>query len=321
MSDADEYERWLEERRLWMAQELGIGGWILDATWGSLMKLGLPYELFTGGDNAESRQEILKEAKDYLKRLRDEEVVAAAPSGRDREREREAAREIEIVLDGYTRQRGEVMAELAAARPDVRAFRRRHLQDRLLSDEEADSFLRTDRALRKKNAAQRALQRLGEDLERAYGWRARRARRFVLTGRAPAPVYVAVATGEGDPPLSPPKARITVEADAWVDAREVEHAFRAVQRQLLSGSGRKRPDRTLEVVRFVAHEMREHGWLEHHLDLKESWSELRRRWNQEHQEWKYKEPRLLRQTFERFMRPKKDVRRPKWPRRRAAGGE
>lgn len=261
---------------------------------------------------------------------------AAVGSGRGREK-REAPEEIQLALDPYTRRHGEVLADLAAARLDVRAFRRRHLQDRLLSDEEANTFLCG------RDEAQRRLRRLSEDLERAYGWRSRRARRFVLTGNAPAPVYVAVATGSGQPDpvpisaegarqylaliatpgmlgvpapiytegellhLAPPKARITVEADAWVDAEEIARAFRATQRQLLGGSPRKRPERTLELVRFVAWQIREHG-------ERPSWRNLRVRWNQKYPEWKYKYPRTLRETFVRFVRPK-GIRRPKWSRR------
>lgn len=242
---------------------------------------------------------------------------ASVGSGRGRER-REVSQEIKPTLDPYTLRHGEVLAELTAARLDVRTFRRRYLQDRLLSEKEADAFLRGQ------GEAQRRLRRLSEDLERAYGWRSRRARRFVLTGRAPAPVYVAVATGGPPEPvaisadgatehLAPPKARITVEADAWVDAEEIARVFRAAQRQLLGGSPRKRPARTLELVRFVARQIREHG-------ERPSWEDLRKRWKQEYPEWDYEYRQALGETFVRFVRPKRGIRRPKW-RRRVASGE
>jgi len=50
--------------------------------------------------------------------------------------------EITVELDTYTRRRGELFAELAELRPDVRSFRQKtYLRDPLLTDEEAATFL------------------------------------------------------------------------------------------------------------------------------------------------------------------------------------
>jgi hypothetical protein len=287
-----------------LARRLGLEG-IPDAVADELPELEMR-QAYYGGEEEWGELEV--EARRLL-RLYHRARGATVGSGRGRQKG-EAPREIEIALDPYTLRHGEVLAELAAARLDVRTFRRKYLPDGLLSEDEYAAFERG------KGDAQSRLRRLSEDLARAYGWRTRQARRFVVTGRAPAPVYVSVATGStppvavgiqdgSDQRLAPPKARVTVEADAWVDAGEVARAFRAAQRQLLGGSARKRPDRALELVRFVARQIREHG-------KRPSWEELRVRWNRERPEWKYANRQGVSNTFERFVRPERGIQRPKW---------
>jgi hypothetical protein len=53
---------------------------------------------------------------------------------------RGSTEEITVELDPYTRRRGELFAELAELRPDVRSLRLSYLRDSLPTDEEAANF-------------------------------------------------------------------------------------------------------------------------------------------------------------------------------------
>jgi len=264
-----------------------------DDVWGHVDLL--IYDAITG--DSDDWERLKDAARTY--RSRQPEIEDDQEQQED-SKQRRTVEEISVELDDHTRLRGEVVAELAAARPGVQSFRKRHLQGRLLSNREADSFLHTDRDTRQRNAAQRALRRLGEDLERAYGWDARRARRFVLTGRSPAPVRLSVAAGGG-------KARIRIDAEPWVATEEVARVYRVAQRQLLGGDTRKIPVHRLEAFRFVRRHTQQDG-------SRPSWAKLKELWNEQHPEHSYKERNGLLQAFtqvsERLMRPK--YRRPQW---------
>jgi hypothetical protein len=246
--------------------------------------------------------------------------AGAAKTGRGKEL-RGTPQEIMVELDGDTNRRGEVFSEVAVAlaeqRPDVRRFRRSYLRDGLLTTEEADAFLDgrdTGRStLDRRITAQGTLRWRARTLSLFYGWRARDAAHFVLTGNEPVyrPVRVAVAHTDSTRPFIPNTPRIVITSDVWVDAREVARVFRDAQRQLLGGDNRKVPDRVLEVARFVARRIREQ-------DGKETWNEWWREWNEEHpvkypKGWRYSAPHGFKQAFERFVHPKN--RRPKWKRR------
>lgn len=236
--------------------------------------------------------------------------AGAAKTGRGKEL-RGSAQEIAVELDPYTRHRGKVFSEVAVAlaeqRRDVRNLRWR-LRSYPLSHDEADDFLTQQGKIRWK------LDRLAATLARFYGWRERDVALFILTGEEPVyrPLRVQVAFGDSSRPHVPNTARVVIEADTWVDAKEVVKAYRAAQRQLLGGGdNRKVQDQVLEVARFVARRLREHGG-------KESWNEWWREWNEKHPEkypkgWRYSAPHGFKQAFERFVHPK--YRRPKWKRR------
>ncbi len=219
--------------------------------------------------------------------------------------------------------RAEAFSELAVAlaenHPDIKQFRRKHLGDRLLTDDEARTLLDRQGGPYGTGWILKELRKLAEKLVLTYRWREGDAIWFVLTGYKPpvTPLDVSVSINQTSrfpgwpkrriPGSSPPRyiaavprpadyhpstARITVIADAWVDAREVERVFRETQRQILGGDAKPVKERTLEVVEFVAQRMREHP--------QESWEECNRAWNHAHPEWRYDSYRGLRQAFKRF---------------------
>jgi hypothetical protein len=258
--------------------------------------------------------------------------TGAAMTGRGKEL-RGSTEEIAVGLDPYTRRRGELFAELAELRPDVRSFRRSYLRDPLLTDEEAADFLLgryTGRLLTTEEAdaflaerktgrsildgstmARSRLGRLAGRLARYYSWRERAAARFVLTGRPPELLSVAVGFGESIRDYVPNTASIVITAEVRVSVEEVAEAYKAAQHQILGGDNRKVKDQVLEVARFVARRIREH-------DGKESWNEWWGEWNEKHPEkypkgWRYSAPHGFKQAFERFVHP--EYNRPKWKRR------
>jgi hypothetical protein len=267
--DAADYERERHECRRALARRLRWEN-VPDDVWGHVDGLGLVYLAITGGD--EEWEQLETAARTYRSGRPD-----ASADGQRRQADRKHRRdteEIEVELDGYTRLRNEVVAEMAAARPDVRAFRNRFLNGRLLSDQEADEFLWAD------GIAHRRLKRLARELARSYRWPGRPtqperpAQKFVLTGRPPAPVYLSVAFGGG-------KAQIWIGAEPWVGAKEVAAAYRAAQQHLSGGVKHRIPAHHLELFQFVRRHTRQDG-------SRPKWEELRKLWNEEHPERPYK---------------------------------
>jgi len=223
--------------------------------------------------------------------------------------------------------RAEVLAEVAATLCDnhleVQRFRRKYLPGRLLTDEEASSFLNerggpqgTNKAVRrtarnpkwtlrldaKRYATpsdMRGLLGLSNKLSKAYGWSEGDALWFVLTGYIPPirPLTVELYINTSNWPsgdYEPFIPRITVTAHAWVQANEVEKAFRDAQRQLFGGDAPpQKNERRLEVVKFVVRRMRERP--------RESWEERRKAWNRRSPKgWRYSTYNAFRQVYERF---------------------
>ena len=220
----------------------------------------------------------------------------------------------------------EVLATIGDNHPEVQRFRRKYLHGRLLTDEEARSFLDdrgspqgTGKAVRKTAPnpkwslhpqakrystpiEMRELIGLGDKLRKTYRWREGDGLWFVLTGYVPPirPLEVEMFVHASTGPYrcyNPITARITVTAPACVNPEEVEGAFGDAQRQLLRGDPPPptRGDDTLEVVKFVARRMRERQ--------EETWDE---RWKA----WKRTNPTRLaygsynafRQVYDRFMK-------------------
>jgi hypothetical protein len=232
--------------------------------------------------------------------------------------------EIDVKPSEQASKRAQAFSEMAAAlaenHPDIRTFRRQYLGNRLLTDDETRAFLDRYDGPDGPNWIMRKLRKLAKRLAVTYRWREGDAIWFVLTGHAPLvrPLEVSVVVSQtsrypGTPrklirDSSPPRyyaadprtadyypstAPITITADVWVDAKEVERVFRETQRHILGGDARPSRERTLEVVKFVARRMR---------DCKgETWEERWKAWNRTCQEgWRYNDYRGFRQTFERF---------------------
>jgi hypothetical protein len=154
----------------------------------------------------------------------------------------------------------------------------------------------------------RELLGLADKLSKTYGWRKGDALWFVLTAYIPpvrrleVEMFIHTSTGPSRY-YNPITARITVTAPAWVNPEEVEGAFGDAQRQLLRGDPPPptRDERTLEVVKFVARRMREHG--------EETWETRWKAWKRTCPEgWGYNSYNAFRQAYERFMMRVPEVR-------------
>lgn len=246
------------------------------------------------------------------------------PPGRG---EREVPKEIAVEPDEDTLRRAQAFSEVAAVladnHPQVGRYRRMHLQGRRLTDDEARTLLDRQGGPGGTGIKLKKLLKLAGKLSKTYRWREGDAAWFVLTGQTPPirPLEVRASVSIPSkhpgrpqtliPDSSPPRymaevpkpsdyhpstARITVTADAWVNAKEVERAFREAQTQVLAGGDAvgRMSERSLEVIRFVARNTREH-------DSRPPWTLLWESWNREHPQWRYVSYRGLRQAYERFI--------------------
>jgi hypothetical protein len=319
--DASSYRQKMKECREWLAAKLGYED-VPDDVWGYLEKREVSYDAIDF-DLEVDWQELEREARDYMRTKRDESAVYAAPPGRSGERE--APREIAVEISESSSKRAEAFSEvaatLAANNPYAKRFRRSRLRGRLLNDQEARAFMDEQGGPYGTGTALIRLHNLAQRLTKTFNWEQGDAAWFVLTGRAPLVRPLGVKVSVNNTPMHaqrqvikrasrnrpahnlPAKrvrdyhastARISVTADAWLDAGEVEQVFREVQRQVLGGDAKRRDERTLEVAKFVARRMREYG--------EETWRERWEAWNRKcTKEWHYKSYRGLRQTFERFV--------------------
>jgi hypothetical protein len=324
--DAAEYEQELEKCRVRLAEKLEIDD-IPNDVLGHLIKLGLPYNVIIGGGD-EAWDELVGEAKAYMKELREQDETYVPPPGRGKNRG--APDEVTVNPSENVMERAEALAEVFATmcedHPKVQRFRRMYLHGRLLTDEEARSFLDerggpqgTGKAVRKTSPnpkwalhpqakrhsipiEMRELLGLADKLSKTYGWREGDALWFVLTGHVPPvrPLEVEMFVHTSTGPYryyNPIMARITVTAPAWVNPEEVEGAFGDAQRQLLRGDPPPptRGDRTLEVVKFVARRMRERNG--------ETWEERWKAWNRTcRRDWRYSSYNGFRHAYDRFMK-------------------
>ena len=264
-------------------------------------------------NDEESWNELEEETRRLLRVYCSGSAAPVAPPNRE---ERGAPQEIEVELSEYSRKRAQAFSEVAAAlaenHPKVKWFRRRYLRGRLLTNNEAAAFIENQGGLYGTGRSLKKLRKLADKLARTYHWREGDAMWFVLSGHAPPvrPVKARVAVSESINDYHPNTAEIWLTADAWVDAKEVEQAFRKAQRSILGGDARPLPDRTLEAVKFVARRMREHG--------KETWRERWKAWNSTcprcpdgpacpgypkcQKDWRYSSYNGFRQVFKRFIR-------------------
>jgi hypothetical protein len=307
-------EQALWECQMWLAEQLEVEE-VPDDLWGQLMKLGLPLDMIVH-DDEESRQELVAAAKTYGKNPRGSS--AGLRSGRNEGSE--ASSEIAVKPSKNALRRAEGFAEIAAVladnHPRVKRFRRMNLRNRLLTDEEARDFM--DQVCggplpvrHGMKPIARRLWKLAERLSRTYLWREEDAVWFLLTGHAPSvrPLEIRgyitppqhMAIGRIPWEYHPQTARITITTDAWLNVKEVARAFRDIQIQILDGSDAAgpTPERTLEVVRFVARRMRERG-VENFGEV--DWGIYWRAWKKVCPEgWEYSNEDNFKQTFERFI--------------------
>jgi hypothetical protein len=322
--EALEYEQELQRCRETLAAELDVED-VPDDVWGYVMKLLLPYEAITGSD-AESWQVLVDKARDYMQdsQERIETYIPSVGRGADRETPDQVALHPSEDATKKAEALTEVFATLAENHPEVDRFRRSYLPGWPLTDEQAREFLSvrggpkgTDKAVLRsapnpKWALHPAAKRystptdmrellgLASKLSNAYGWQEGDALWFVLTGYIPPlrPLEVEMLIHMSTGPsryYSPITARITVTAQAWVQADEVASAFRDAQRQLLRSDAppTARDERTLEVVKFVARRMRKYEG--------ETWSKRWKAWNRTcSKRWRYSDYRGFQQVYERF---------------------
>ena len=272
--DAADYEVELERCRTELATRLGTDE-TPDAVWGYVIKLGLPFHAILEGSDP-AWQELVKEARVRLKDLREELGTVAAPPERAR---RDVPEKVLVELSEYSRQRGQVLSEVAAAlaklNPRVRSFRERFLggPEQTVSVAEASEMLH-DTDLRGRTNSISGL------VGRQYAWQHGDTLWFLLTGHAPpieplsANVYLPLKSGHDrlsllDYPLN--TARIVLTAHVWVPAKEFERLFRNVQRQMVGGDNKATRKHVLSMAQFVAREIIEHG--------QESWQKRWERWS------------------------------------------
>jgi hypothetical protein len=173
---------------MWLAEQLEVED-VADDVWGHLMKLGLPIDVIVQGDD-ESRQQLVAAAEDYGKNPRG----GSGGLSYNRSRGSEAPPEIAVKPSNNASRRAEAFAEVAAVladnHPHVKRFRRMHLRNRLLTDEEAHDFLdqRCGGPLPVRHDIKpvaRKLWKLAERLSKTYLWREEDGVWFTLTGYAP----------------------------------------------------------------------------------------------------------------------------------------
>ncbi len=292
-----------EEVAKWLKRQLGVRQAVFDEIWQLLEKRRWVSDLARGECGAE---DVLRAAQDIRE---DHERIASvtdgiaaqlSPPGREG---REVREEVSVQLDDYSHKRAQVFSQLAATladtHPGVREFRGRFLgaENVRLTQERASQFLYEEDVSERQKIALDELSRLARRLSGAYRWREDAAKWFVLTGDAPyvQPLSVTVSEHVSIEDYYPNTARISLTAEAWVDAKDVERVYRDVQRQVLGGDNRKKANRTLEAVLFVAQQIKEHG--------AEAWSKRVERWNEAHPGRRYKSFRELRQVYERFLHP------------------
>ncbi len=281
-----------DEQRNRLFEQLEVRGMEMsseefEAVWGHLTE----HSYLT--DYADDPEGLLQQAVGLVRTLSEtlpESVrKGPPPPRRSRARQKKVAARVAESAEKRACAFSEVAAALAQDHPDVRRFRARFLDGRLLTNEEAGEFVDSGQA-------ERELSALAGTLVKTYRWREGDALWFVLTGEPP-PIFALdarVYTAESRHAYRPNAAEITLTIKPWVAAKDVERTYRDIQRQMC-GDSRSMKKRTLEAVRFVVRQIRERG--------AEQWPRRCERWNRQHPRWAYADFRGLRQAFERFAHP------------------
>lgn len=200
----------------------------------------------------------------------------------------------------YTTARAKALSEILAAiadeRPDVIEFRQKRLDGRLPSLKEASTILDApEDTLGELRALE--LRKLGSILASDYvGWSEEEAIWYVLTAETPRlrPIRVR-GRGKHQNGHRPFQHEVTLTVLPWVPAKEVEYAYRNIQKQLLEVSSRETGVRILEVVHFCWAQFRK-------TRSTVPWRIYFERWNQAHPEKKFSNWRNFREYFLRGTR-------------------
>jgi hypothetical protein len=191
----------------------------------------------------------------------------------------------------------EVWAALADDRTDVTEFRQTVLGGRLLSAMEASAIVDAPGG-GLDELRELELHKLGSTLANDYyGWDEDGAIWYVLTGKAPRLRPVRIRARAKSPVLYyvPLQYEVTFSVLPWVSAKEVEHAYRCAQEQVLEETPRETGLRILEVVQFWWEQFRTRG----RMPSWRAWFEL---WNQTYPDKRFREWRNFREYFVRGTR-------------------
>jgi hypothetical protein len=136
------------------------------------------------------------------------------------------------------------------------------------------------------------LRKMGSILANDYvGWNEDEAIRYVLTAETPRLRTIRVrGRGKHRNVHRPFQHEVTLTVLPWVPAKEVEYAYRNIQKQLLEESSRETGVRILEVVQFVWAQFRK-------TRSTAPWRVYYERWNQTHPDKKFADWRNFREYF------------------------
>jgi hypothetical protein len=216
-----------------------------------------------------------------------------------------ASRRARQMISEPSIERSEVTSWAVARRAqddrDVRAFRERHVGAKLISLDEVAAWIDTrskmdeatdtvvleyvDAAGSGRRPVARGspageLRDLALELAARYGWTAEQASAFVLTGLAPRVPLVRSRVRHG--PVFAASTRIVLDVDPGVGGLDVWRRYRRMRRALRASRFRE-PDAKALTLALFAMRQSEDGV---------------RRWNEEHPQWRYADPR----EFERDSR-------------------
>ncbi len=185
----------------------------------------------------------------------------------------------------------EILATIADARPDVTEFRQTVLDGRLLLPKEASTVMDAPGDMLGE-LRELELRKLGSILASDYvGWSEDKAIRYVLTGETPKLRTIGVrGRGKHRNEHRPFQHEVTLTVLPWVPAKEVEYAYRNIQKQLLEEPRRETGVRILEVVQFCWAQFRK-------TRSTVPWRVYFERWNQTHPEKKFVNWRNFREYF------------------------
>jgi hypothetical protein len=264
----------LEERREWLAQQLGVETYPEDL-WAMLVE-----GHYASANMDEGDCELLTtQAKFFLKARygrishpgRSEESREILPWLDDAENERR------WVFAGY-------LADIAADHPGVRRFREKVLGGRWpLTYDEAlklvteEGFVRGEPEDYPQSVAEE-LNALTGELSRAYLWTEVNAAWFVLTGYIPTINTFNLGTSAKKVPRGPVITTINIRVEPWFPANKVYRVYKDMQYRVLGKDNHKVRLRRIRLLEFVREQQKANT---------DGWRTWMKRWNEAYPDWKY----------------------------------